>query len=319
VLSAAAVLTLAGAATAAFVFATDSDTTPGSAAAVSAPAAPALAESTAASTAAPVAAPSSSARSVDSSAASVEPTATASATSSAAQLRLADLVADRSPSSTSVAALDVTTGASVHVGASSGMTTASIVKVQLLESLLLKHQRAGTELSDSEVDTVTAMIEHSDNGAAETTFWDVGGRDAVVDLESALGLSKTKTVPGSDDYWGLTTTSAQQQLVLLNNLVSAQSPLTAANRHFVLGLMRNVEADQTWGVPVAASSGTTAVKNGWLAVTDDSDLWAVNSIGVLTVHGDTVLVSVMTQHDSSFDGGVDRVQTLAKAAVAALG
>jgi hypothetical protein len=260
------------------------------------------------STAAPVATP-----------AALSATAPASSSSSGARTRLQQLVSRGSAGSTSVAAYDVTTGAQVRAGATSGMTTASVVKLQLLESLLLKHQRAGTELTDDEVRTVTAMIENSDNGAAETTFWDVGGRDALVDLERPLGLSTTTTVPGSDDYWGLTTTSAAQQLVLLRNLVDADSPIDAAGRAFALGLMRHVEADQTWGVPSVAAEGTSpAVKNGWLSVTDDGDLWAVNSIGIVTVDGHTVLVAVMTQHDDSLDDGIDRVETLAAAAVAAL-
>jgi hypothetical protein len=199
------------------------------------------------------------------------------------------------------------------------MVTASVVKLQLLESLLLSRQRAGRGLSDDEVDTVTAMIEQSDNAAAETVFWTIGGRDAVVSLEKPLGLSPTKTAPGADDYWGLTTTSAQQEVVLLRNLVKSDSPLSGANRRFVLRLMRHVEDDQAWGVSAAASAGTTpAVKNGWLGVSDDGDRWAVNSAGVITVDGHTVLVAVFTQHGDDFASGVERVEQLARAVVAAL-
>ena len=42
--------------------------------------------------------------------------------------------------------------------------------------------------------------------------------------------------------------------------------------------MRNVEADQRWGVGVAADPGTDfANKNGWLNIDDDNGLWAVTA------------------------------------------
>ena len=69
---------------------------------------------------------------------------------------------------------------------------------------------------------------------------------------------------------------------------------------------------------VADKATTAAVKDGWLAVADDGDLWTVNSVGVVTVHGHTVLVAVMTQHDDSYSGRIARVETLVAATVAAL-
>jgi len=131
--------------------------------------------------------------------------------------------------------------------------------------------------------------------------------------------SASRTVPGPNDQWGLTITSAEQQRILLDNLISARSPLTRASRHYAMSLMQSVDSDQRWGVPVVADKGTTAaVKDGWLAVADDGDLWTVNSVGVVTVHGHTVLVAVMTQHEDSYSSGIARVETLAAATVAAV-
>jgi hypothetical protein len=83
--------------------------------------------------------------------------------------------------------------------------------------------------------------------------------------------------------------------------------------------MSNVEADERWGVPAAADAHSTyAVKNGWLAIDDDGDRWAVTSDGIVRVDGQRVLMSVMTQHDESMDDGVQLVQRLAHAAAAVL-
>jgi beta-lactamase class A len=250
---------------------------------------------------------------------------TASATASPAAATTAELtalnrlVASYSAGSVSVAALDPATGAIVRAGATSGMYTASVAKVQLLETLLLKHQQAGTSLSDEEAETAEDMIEHSDNEAADSIFWDLGGRSAVVAAEAKLGISSTSTVPGSGELWGLTRTNAADQLILLENLTSPSSPLSAASRSYALGLMRDVEADQQWGTPAAADPGTDfAVKNGWLSLTDEDDgRWAVNSLGVLTVNGHTMLIAVLTQHNESESDGIALVQALAKAAAAA--
>jgi hypothetical protein len=96
------------------------------------------------------------------------------------------------------------------------------------------------------------------------------------------------SVPGSDGYWGLTTTGADDQLVLLSN-------------------------------PAAADPGTAVgVKHGWLGV-DDDGLWAVNSDALITVDGDLIANSVLTQHNSDEQSGVTLVESLAKIAADAVG
>jgi beta-lactamase class A len=191
------------------------------------------------------------------------------------------------------------------------MLTGSIVKLYILETLLLQEQASGG-LTSGQASTATRMIENSDNAAAETLFEAVGDRTGLQAANGKLGL--VNTTPGPGDYWGLTQTCATDYITLLKNLVLPTSPLTAASQSYILGLMRNVEADQRWGVGVAADPGTDfANKNGWLAVDDDNDLWLVNSVGVLTIHGQQVLMAVLTQHDSDFNSGVALVQSLATA------
>jgi hypothetical protein len=229
-----------------------------------------------------------------------------------AKLAVTKLTQGVGPTGVSVAALNLTTGASFSDGSSGGMDTGSIVKLDILQTLLLQDQDAGTSLSDSDLATATRMIENSDNDAAETLFWAVGGRDAITAANVRLGLHDT--VLGPSDYWGLTTTDATDQLTLLRNLVRVGGPLEASSQQVILGLMRNVEADQRWGVGVIADAGTDfANKNGWLNVDDDGGRWLVNSLGVLTVHGQPVLMAVLTQHNGDFDDGISLVQALAQA------
>jgi hypothetical protein len=97
-------------------------------------------------------------------------------------------------------------------------------------------------------------------------------------------------------------------------------PLSLRSKRYILGLMRDVEADQRWGVGVVADRDTTfANKNGWMAVDNDNDpgedddgRWLVNSLGIVQVHGQQLLMAVFTRHDPDYGSGIDLVQRLAR-------
>ena len=194
--------------------------------------------------------------------------------------------------------------------------TASIVKADILATLLLQLQRQHAGLSLDEQDLATAMIEESDNGAAAALWNIIGAAPGLAAGDQALRLRHT--VPGADGYWGLTSTTVTDQLRLLAGLMSRRSPLTAASRRYELGLMRSVEPGQNWGVPAAASRATQpAVKNGWMP-DGPLGLWDINSIGVISHHGQRLLIAVLSSDQPSEQGGIDQVQAAAKAAAAAM-
>jgi beta-lactamase class A len=217
----------------------------------------------------------------------------------------------------SVAALNLTSGATYNFGATSGMTMGSIAKLDILETLLLQHEDSHQALSDDDVTLAISMIEASDNDAADSLWAEIGSDPAVTAANQRLGVPTLAV--GTGGYWGLGTTSAAQQLTLLNNLVSTGGPLDAPSQAFALGLMHNVESDQRWGVGSVADPGTVfANKNGWLANDADNDLWLINSDGIVTVHGQQLLISVLTQHDDSQDDGISLVEQIAAAVAPAV-
>jgi hypothetical protein len=219
----------------------------------------------------------------------------------------------------SVAAVNTVTGTSYSMGAASGIWTASVYKLFILEALLLERQQEGTTLSEGEADIAARAIENSDNVSGYNLFLDIGGNAGMSKSAKALGLSHT--VPGRSDPT-FTTTSADDCLTLLKNLVTS-GPLNRRSRAFALNLMRDVEADQRWGVGAVADRGTHfANKNGWLSVTntngsgeDDNGRWVANSIGIVTVGGQQVLMAVLTEHNPDFETGVHLVRAIAKLAV----
>jgi hypothetical protein len=210
-----------------------------------------------------------------------------------------------------VGVIDHTTGAEAIYDGSELFHTASIVKADILATVLLQHQGTGMPLGEEEQELATQMIENSDNEAATDLWAAIGGADGVTDANLHLGL--LHTAPGEDGYWGLTSTTVTDQLRLLFDLVSAHSPLSTASRSYELGLMRQVEPNQSWGVTAAATPRTaSAVKNGWLP---DPQLWVINSIGVIHHDGQVLLVAVLSNDQPSEAVGI--AQDEAAAVVAA--
>jgi hypothetical protein len=184
--------------------------------------------------------------------------------------------------------------------------TASIVKVDILETRL--HQTGG-HLPDDERETATSMIENSDNDSATDLYDADGGAAGVHAYNTDVGL--TGTTPNDD--WGLTTTSAADQVSLVRELFRHTSLLTTSGRAFERSLMRHVESDQRWGIGAGAPS--TAVfgnKNGWLPVTEDHNLWAVNSIGWVKGDGKSYFIAVITQHDATEGYGIHTIEHIAQ-------
>lgn len=240
--------------------------------------------------------------------------------------RVVELIAAQPAQSVSVAALNVKTGARFSAGESSGIWTGSLYKLLATQALLLEHQQSGTPLSADEQEQASEALKHSDNEAGYQLYLNAGGQTGLDRAAAAFGMTHT----GGGDYDpAFTTTSGTDCLALLSNVVSSASPLAAPARAYLLTLMQNVQADQQWGVGAAADPDTSlANKNGWLSVRpsddngdgtidggpDDGGRWVATSAGIITVHGQQVLLAVLTQHQQSLADGITLVEQLAKLA-----
>lgn len=190
--------------------------------------------------------------------------------------------------------------------------TASIVKVSVLANLLRMTQTDDTSLSPTEKSLAENMIVDSDNDATTTllnTYQD--GYTSPDSLFSALHMTQSKMDP---DAWGLTTTTALDQLKLLNALAYGQkSPLNQSDRHYVLKLMANVSPDQAWGISKGlADNATIQLKNGWLESDDDSS-WIVNSIGHIQTKDSNYTIAVLTNGNATEADGIDLIESLSSA------
>ncbi|SEG69083.1 Beta-lactamase enzyme family protein [Thermomonospora echinospora] len=223
---------------------------------------------------------------------------------------VAGYLAGREGGRLSVEVRDLATGTFYAYGSSQRFPTASIVKADILAALLLQAQQARRDLTEEERELAARMIRKSDNASA-TTLWNaIGGAPGLTRANQTLGL--TETTPASGGYWGLTSTSAHDQVRLLSVLAAGDGPLDARSRAYALSLMSSVSAGQDWGVSAAAPGSPVALKNGWLPRTADDGRWVVNSIGRVRTGTHDYLIAVLSDRSPSLKKGITTVEHVTK-------
>ena len=217
-----------------------------------------------------------------------------------------------------IAVYDNATGAIAHytnvpTTAPTAFITASIIKMSILETLLWHNQQNGiATMTSSQLAEATPMIENSDNDAA-TSLWTLdGGPTAINAFFRQIGA--TNSTANVD--WGLTETTALDQLKVVNEVAYPGKLLTTGSATQADDLMNHVEADQQWGVSGGVPAGVTVqLKNGWLqgADVDGTTGWNINSIG--HVHGDGVdyTIAVLTNDNTTMQNGINTIQALSTA------
>jgi len=224
------------------------------------------------------------------------------------------------------AVYDLRTGQTWRLGQGQPQDEASVVKLDVLETLLAERGRGGTALSASDQALAEQMIEDSDNDAA-TSLWDeVGGASSIRSFNTQAGLADTAPstcveCPGFPwPGWGLTTTVPSDQLTLLRQLVEPNSLLTTAERNYALSLMENVTPDQRWGVSGGVPAQVTvALKNGWLPLTSADNDWQINSVGWISGSGRDYLMAVLSTGNPTEQYGIDTIDQLASMVWNAMG
>jgi beta-lactamase class A len=211
--------------------------------------------------------------------------------------------------------------------------TASIVKVQIMGAALWQAQARGQPLPGAQAALVPPMIEASSNTAATALLADVGGPAAVLRFDRAADLVSTAPhatnppIPGTGGLpaWGLTTTTARDQVVLLSRFAYRNPVLSGARRAYGLSLLERVEAGQNWGVSAGAlrPGNTVALKDGWIMFPvalphAAAGGWQINSIGWVTGHGRDYVLAVLTGDNPTEAYGQDTIAAIARSVYAAL-
>lgn len=155
------------------------------------------------------------------------------------------------------------------------MTTASVVKIEIMAGTLLRAQRQGRGPTLSEHNRIVPMISRSDDAAASSLWSALGGEPGMERVGAEFGLAATDEVAPT---WGLTTTTAQDQARFLATLVHGPSPLDEMSRTRAWGYLTAITPSQQWGVRAGVPpTWTVGHKNGFAGSACCG--WRVNSVG----------------------------------------
>jgi beta-lactamase class A len=213
------------------------------------------------------------------------------------------------------AVYDVKTGQTWRLGQDRPQPEASVVKLDILETLLAQRSSG---LSTANRPLARKMIEESDNDAATSLWYAAGGAAGLQAFNEAAGLRGTAPSscvrcaefpwPG----WGLTTTVPVDQITLLKELIGPGTLLTPAERSYALSLLENVTPAQRWGISGGVPAQVTvALKNGWLPLNNANTDWQVNSVGWISGGGRDYLMAVLTTGNPTEQYGIDTIDHLA--------
>lgn len=183
--------------------------------------------------------------------------------------------------------------------------TASIVKVTILSTLLWQSQKMGRPLSAQQQALAVPMIEESNDNDASALWAAAGSAAGIQKFLNAAGLRNV--TPGPDGMWGLTLTTAADQVQLMKIVSFPNTLLTPASQQYLLNLMEHVIGWEAWGISAGPpDSATVALKNGWLPIgTDD---WEINSMGQVNGSGRHYLIAVLTRDNPTEEYGIQTIQ-----------
>lgn len=196
-----------------------------------------------------------------------------------------------------IAAYDYQSGQTAHFSNVVGkkFIMASTIKLSILENLLLQNQQVGSLISDQQRAEAVPMITWSDNASASSLWEELGGSSAMQDFFIKIGT--THTSANTEGYWGLSLTTALDQLSVAKQLAHDSSLLSPQSIDIARSILDDVIPEQRWGVPANIQTDIRSwAKNGWLndASTDNDfssgPTWTINSVGYVegSINGNVV-------------------------------
>jgi hypothetical protein len=180
------------------------------------------------------------------------------------------------PGLTGVVLRDRATGAVWRdAGARAQVYMASTSKLAMAVTLLERNAAGVIHLSSGDWDTLYQMIHVSSDSAADDLWFKFGAR-FYTSYFPKIGLAAARYLPQAGvrgPYWGEMTCRAVDLSSLIGYVFGR---LPSASRDYLVGQLRNVAADQHFGVWGAGPASRPGNKDGWSV---EKPGWIIDSVG----------------------------------------
>jgi hypothetical protein len=199
--------------------------------------------------------------------------------------RIKDATADAAAQGAdiSVQVLDRVTGQSVSNGNNAPIGTASVAKLFIADDLLFQESNGQIQLSAVDHADLDAILQSSDDTAAEE-FWDRSGDDDIITRVAArYGL--TATFPPHDGHWWNTHTTTADLVRYYAMLLDGTGGLLPDQANVIVNDLSQFTpqaADgypQRFGIPDGLYAEQVAAKQGWMCCVGTA--WMHLSTGVI--------------------------------------
>ena len=188
------------------------------------------------------------------------------------------------------------------------ITTASVIKAQVLAGILLAAQDAGRQLSESEAADVELMMHYSHNRPPTSRLYlQVGSAPGMEELDERFGIAGTRHTA----WYGRTLSTAVDRTRLAEQMLIGGGPLDETSVHAAWEWMSGVSPAQSWGVTAGLPAVyEAALKNGFFPMSGAG--WRVGTTGaVRDPHGGSYAMTVMTDNNPSESAGIALVEKIA--------
>lgn len=188
----------------------------------------------------------------------------------------------------------------------------SIIKVDIMAAYLYQAQGTHRPISADIRMRLARMIEDSNNDDATYLYKLIGSCQGLMSFNALIPLLHTVPVcPSADFYgWGLTATTASDQVAIMNLFAPGSALLTVGSQNLGLSYLTHISAATTWGVGYARTTGDViAFKNGWSPLTSMTN-WEMNSLGWVRGTNRNYEVAILISGNPSYAYGVATLNNL---------
>lgn len=188
------------------------------------------------------------------------------------------------------------------------ITTASVIKAQVLAGVLLNAQDRGEPVSVADAERIRRMLHYSHNSPPTSELYGaVGGAAGMEALDQRFGLGATSHTA----RYGATLSTAADRTRLVEQLLIGGGPLDANRVAEAWAWMRGVSSAQSWGVSAGLPADhDVALKNGFFPMAGRG--WRIGSTGVVrTPDGGAYAMTVMSDGNPTEAAGIALVESVA--------